>query len=165
MRRIRFVRRFAKNEKGGTLAELAILIPFLIVMAASVAELGRLFQTYSTLSKSTRTAARYLSGKSYNDDTIRDAKNLAFCGKTNCTDIDPVVSNLELDQIKVDPEWKNGEAGGQLIRVTVRVDGYNFQPMFNLPALLNVERSFAFPVRPSTTMYYMLTNASGAEGE
>ena len=51
------------NEKGGTLAELAILVPFLIIMAASVSELGRLFQTYTTLSKSTRAAARYLSGQ------------------------------------------------------------------------------------------------------
>ena len=159
MRRNMFLRRFARNEKGGTLAELAILVPFLIVMAASVAELGRLFQTYSTLSKSTRTAARYLSGQPYDPDHIDFTKNMAVCGKTKCTGGDEVVPGLDTTNVEVEPE---GPPDGIPIRVTVRIVGYNFQPLFNLPALLNVERSFSFPVRPSTTMYYMLNNAAGA---
>jgi hypothetical protein len=166
MKRNRFVRRFARNEKGGTLAELAILIPFLIVMAASVAELGRLFQTYSTLSKSTRNAARYLSGQPYNDDTIKNARHMAFCGKVTCAETDPpIVSGLELADIVVDPERRDGEAGGTLLRVTVRVQNYSFEPLFNLAALLKADRFVALPVRPSTTMYYMLTDTASAEGE
>ena len=165
MRRIKFVRRFARNERGGTLAELAILIPFLIVMAASVAELGRLFQAYTTLSKSTRAAARYLSGQSYDDIRITNTKNMAYCGKIDCTATDPVVSGLELSDINVTPEWKDGEAGGTLIRVTVSINGYTFKPLFNLAALLNAERFTEFPITPSTTMYYMVTDTAGAEGD
>ena len=164
MRRIMFAKRFAKNERGGTLAELAILVPFLIIMAASVAELGRLFQAYTTLSKSTRAAARYLSAKTYADN-INPAKNIALCGKTDCTATEPVVKGLQSSNIVVEPEWKNGVAGGTLIRVTVRVDGYTFQPLFNLAAMLNAERFVSLPVRPSTTMYYMLTDTASAEGE
>ena len=166
MKRLRFARRFARNEKGGTLAELAILIPFLIVMAASVAELGRLFQSYSTLSKSTRNAARYLSGQAYNDDTIGKAKNMAYCGKLTCAEGDaPVVTGLEPTDIVVDPEWRNGEAGGTLLRVTVRVQNYSFEPLFNLAGLLGADRFASISVSPSTTMYYMLTDTASAEGE
>jgi len=166
MRRLRFVRRFTRNEKGGTLAELAILIPFLIVMAASVSELGRLFQAYSTLSKSTRNAARYLSAQAYNDDTIDNAKHMAFCGKLTCEEGDaPVVSGLELANIAVDPEWRDGEAGGTLLRVTVRVQNYSFRPLFNLAGLLGADRFASLRVSPSTTMYYMLNDTASAEGE
>ena len=159
MRRIMLLRRFARNEKGGTLAELAILIPFLIMLAASVAELGRLFQTYTTLSKSTRNAARYLSGKPYDPDHIGYTRNMALCGKTACTGGDELVKGLELANVVVNAE---GPPSGNPIRVTVRIDGYNFQPLFNLAALFNVEEFVEFPVRPSTTMYYMLNNTAGS---
>src|SRR5688572_7785973 len=76
--------RFVRSEKGGTLAELAILVPFLVVMMAAVTELGRLFQTYTSLSKSTRAAARYLSNNAYDDAQIAAAKNIAVCGKKSC---------------------------------------------------------------------------------
>ena len=161
MRRIMFAKRFARSERGSTLAELAILVPFLIIMAASVAELGRLFQSYTSLSKSTRAAARYLSAKTYADN-IQPARNIALCGKTDCTGTEPVVKGLQISNIVVDPEWKNGVAGGTLTRVTVRVEGYNFQPMFNLAGMLNMEEYASLPVRPSTTMYYMLTNTTSA---
>lgn len=153
------LRRFARNEKGGTLAELAILIPFLIMLAASVSELGRLFQTYSTLSKSTRNAARYLSGKPYDPEHIDFTRNMALCGKTACTGGDELVSGLELANVVVEAE---GPPSGTPITVTVRIDGYDFKPIFNLAALFNAEDLVEFPVRPSTTMYYMLNNTAGS---
>ncbi|HKY42097.1 MAG TPA: TadE/TadG family type IV pilus assembly protein [Pyrinomonadaceae bacterium] len=153
-----FLRRFARNEKGGTLAELAILIPFLIMLAASVAELGRLFQTYTTLSKSTRNAARYLSGKPYDPVHIAFTRNMALCGKTACEGGDELVTGLELANVVVEAEPPTGAP----IRVTVRIDGYNFEPLFNLAALFNAEDLVDFPVRPSTTMYYMLNNTAGS---
>ena len=159
MRRIMFLRRFARNEQGGTLAELAILIPFLIMLAASVAELGRLFQTYSTLSKSTRNAARYLSGQPYDPEHIDFTQNMAVCGKTKCTGGDEVVPGLELTNVEVLAE---GPPAEKLVRVTVRIDGYNFKPLFNLAAIFNVEKYVDFPIRPSTTMYYMLDNTAGS---
>ena len=159
MRRIMFVRRFVRNEKGGTLAELAILVPFLIMLAASVTELGRLFQTYSTLSKSTRNAARYLSGKPYDPAHIGFTKHMTVCGKTECEGGDEVVTGLELANVVVEAE---GPPIGNPVRVTVRIDGYNFKPLFNLAGLFNVDEFVEFPVRPSTTMYYMLDNTAGS---
>ena len=159
MRRIMFLRRFARNDKGGTLAELAILVPFLIVMAASVAELGRLFQTYTTLSKTTRTAARYLSGQPYDPEHIDFAKNMAVCGKTAaCGEGEEVVAGLEVANVVVEGEPTTGKP----VTITVRIENYDFQPLFNLAGLLNSSRYVKVPVKAGTTMYYMLNDTAGA---
>src|SRR5262245_47345419 len=104
MKRFRIIRRtrhLAENETGRTLAELAILLPFLIVMVAAVAELGRYFQAYSTLAKSTRASARYLSRVAFDAENETRAKNVAVCGKIDCTGVNPVVSGLSTTNINV----------------------------------------------------------------
>ena len=155
-------RRFARNERGGTIAELAILVPFLIIMIAAVSELGRLFQTYNTLSKSTRAAARYLSNNAYDDTQIAKAKNVAVCGKTDCTGIDPAAKDLTVENIVVTPQFQEG-GGGNPITVTISINNYNFQPLFNLGALLNADRLTNMPIGSSTTMYYMWVDPAGVE--
>jgi Flp pilus assembly protein TadG len=166
MKRLRIIgraRHLAQNETGGTLAELAILIPFLIVMVAAVAELGRYFQTYSTLSKATRASARYLSRVNYDGDAADRAKNVVVCGKIDCTSLNPVVSGLTTDNVTVSAEPAPGGEGNP-ITVTVSIQNYTFQPLFNLGALLgNSTFSLALPVKPSTTMYYMWTEPAGGE--
>jgi Flp pilus assembly protein TadG len=152
-------RRFAGNEKGGTIAELAILIPFLIIMIAAVSELGRLFQAYTNLSKSTRAAARYLSNVSYDDEQIARAKNVAVCGKTNCDGIEPVAKDLTADNVVVTAE---GDVGNPT-SVTITITNYNFQPLFNLGALLQADSFTNLPIGSSTTMYYMWVDPAGAE--
>lgn len=153
--------RFARSERGGTLAELAILAPFLIVMMAAVTELGRLFQTYTSLSKSTRAAARYLSNNAYDDAQIAVAKNIAVCGKRNCAGVDPVVPNLTTENIVVTPDPEGG--AGNPNTVSISVTGYNFQPLFNLGALIGNNRFMSLPATASTTMYYMWVDPAGAE--
>jgi hypothetical protein len=147
--------RFVKSERGGALAELAILVPFLVVMLAAVTEIGRLFQTYTALSKSTRAAARYLSNNAYDTAHIDLTKNVAVCGQIDCTGLDPVVPGLTADNIVVDPEWPDPEGGGNPTRITVSVQNYTFQPIFNLGALINNNRLMTLPASGSTTMYYM----------
>ena len=148
--------RFISSDKGGALAELAILVPVLVVMLAAVTEIGRLFQTYTALSKSTRAAARYMSNNAYDDAHISFAKNVAVCGKTDCTDTDPVVPGLTVDNVKVDPDADfNGGGGGNPKTVTVRIQDYEFQPIFNLNALIGNNRFTTLPASGSTTMYYM----------
>jgi Flp pilus assembly protein TadG len=167
MKRLRITsraRHLAENETGGTLAELAILLPFLIVMVAAVAELGRYFQTYSTLSKATRASARYMSRVAYEGEpTELLAKNVAVCGKTDCTGVNPVAPALTADNVAVSAEAAPGGEGNP-ITVTVSIQNYNFQPLFNLGALLgNNTFSLALPIKPSTTMYYMWTEPAGGE--
>ena len=151
--------RFIRSDRGGALAELAILVPFLVVMVAAVTELGRLFQTYTALSKSTRAAARYLSVNAYDPNHIDFAKNVAVCGKTDCTDTEAVVPRLTTDNVVVDPEWADpAGGGGNPVRVTIYIQNYEFQPIFNLDALLGNNRFLTLPASGSTTMYYMWTD-------
>jgi Flp pilus assembly protein TadG len=148
--------RFIRSERGGALAELAILVPFLVVMVAAVTELGRLFQTYTALSKSTRAAARYISNNAYDPIHIDFAKNVAVCGKTDCTGTDPVVPGLTTDNVVVEPEWADPDGGGgNPVRVTVYIQNYAFQPIFTLDALLGNNHFMTLPASGSTTMYYM----------
>lgn len=165
MKRFRLIRRarhLAENESGGTLAELAILIPFLVVMVGAVAELGRFFQTYATLSKATRASARYLSKVAYDETNLASAKNVAVCGKTDCTGQNPVAAGLTTSNVDVVADPPDG--AGNPITVTVSIVNYNFQPLFNLGALLNDNTfSLALPIRSSTTMYYMWTEPAGGE--
>ena len=160
-----FIKRdgFVRNEIGGAIAELAILVPFLVVMVACVSELGRLFQTYTTLSKTTRAAARYLSNVAYDDDHIAKAKNVAVCGKIDCTGLDPLLPGLETDNIIVTPEFQPGGGGGNPITVSIKIENYAFQPIFNLGTLINNDRLMTLPASGSTTMYYMWTDPAGAE--
>jgi Flp pilus assembly protein TadG len=151
--------RFARNEYGGALAELAILVPFLLVMLGAVAEFGRYFETYTTLAKSTRAAARYLSNVPYDNDHKNAAKAMAVCGKTQCAAGEEILRGLDVGDITVtgDPETPKPET------VTISVTGYTYDPIFDLGALLHTSFSLAVPVRPSTTMYHMWQEPTGAE--
>ncbi len=86
--------RFAVGDEGSTLAEMAIMVPFLAVMLGGVSEFGRFFQTHTTLAKSTRTAARYLSNHPFNDTEKARARNLAVCGKLTCAGGDELLPDL-----------------------------------------------------------------------
>ena len=153
--------RFVKSESGAALAELAILIPFLVAMLAVVTEIGRLFQTYTDLSKATRVAARNISNVAYTSQNINYSKNVAVCGKSDCTGIDPVVPNLKTDNVVITPEY--AECGcGNPIRVTVSIVDYKFQPKLNQGALIGNERLMALTASGSTTMYYMWVDPAGA---
>src|SRR5438045_8196434 len=89
----RKLRWFIRHDKGAALAELAILVPFLVLLMAAVSEFGRFFQKYTTLSKSTRTAARYLSNHPF-PTSQNTARNLVVCGKLTCNGNDALVSGL-----------------------------------------------------------------------
>jgi len=163
------IKKFFRREDGGALAELAILVPFLAVMLAAVCEIGRFFQNYTTLSKATRTASRYLSNHSLNATEIGRANNLAYCGKLVCGVSDPpLVNGLLSTNICIETT-----GSPKVTTVTVRLPRdtspcnptagapaatpYVFRPIFDIGALLNNPSiSMAVPIAPSTTMYYMI---------
>jgi Flp pilus assembly pilin Flp len=156
---IRRLRRLIRNERGGTLAELALTLPFLVVMLAGVAEFGRLFQTYTTLDKATRSAARYLSNHKFTPAEQDRAKNLVVCGKLDCTSSPALVPGMTSAKVCIE------SAGSpQMETVTVRIPRtagdcgapYTYTPIFDLGALLNNDTfTLALPLSPSTTMYFI----------
>lgn len=152
------LRRFIRHEKGAAMAELAILVPFLILLVAAISEFGRFFQTYTALAKSTRAAARYLSNHPYADNQTQ-ARNLAVCGQLSCVGVPPLAENLSSANVCIQSTLATGTT--KIETVTVSIGGscataYNFKPLFNIGALLNTNFMFRPAVRPSTTMYYML---------
>jgi hypothetical protein len=152
---------FLNREEGGTVAELAIIVPFLAVMLAGVTEFGRLFQSYTTLSKSTRAAARYLSNHPFDATNQNKAKNLAACGKLTCGGNDPsLLPGLSPSNICIE---STGAPNPETVSVSIpRTAGncgspYTYQPIFDLGGLLHSPTfSLNLPLAPSTTMYFML---------
>lgn len=151
------LRCFIRHDKGAALAELAILVPFLILMVAAISEFGRFFQTYTTLEKSTRAAARYLSNHPY-ATSQSEAVNLAVCGQLSCTGVTSLAPGLTSANVCIE-----STGSSRIETVTVSIGGncgtaYNFRPVFNIGALLHTDFIFSPAIRPSTTMYYMLDN-------
>ena len=166
MKQQRQVRRscfaFLKREEGGTVAELAIIVPFLAIMLAGVTEFGRLFQSYTTLAKSTRTAARYLSNHPFDASNQTKAKNLAACGKLTCGVNDTaLLPGLTPGNVCI--ESTGGAPNPETVTVSIPRVGagcgapYTYQPVFDLGLLLHSPTfSLNLPLAPSTTMYFML---------
>lgn len=157
------LRRLARNEDGGTLAELAIMVPFLVIMLAGVSEFGRFFQTYTTLAKATRSAARYLSNRDLplTGADWTAAENLVECGKLTCGGGDaPLVPGVTAANVCIE------EPTTESVRVSIPRSGtacdnrtagpHMYDPIFDIGALLHSATfTLALPVSPSTTMYFL----------
>ena len=159
------LRKLIRCENGGALAELAIMVPFLVLMLAAVSEIGRYFQTYTTLAKGTRASARYLSNHSLNALEIGRATSLVVCGKLSCTGGDELVKGVgggsAFSANNVCIEATTNTVTVRIARTNncVPVAGappgtpYNYQPIFNLGALLHHPFTMALPISPRTTMF------------
>lgn len=148
----RTLRLLARQEAGVQLAEIAIVLPIMLVLFAAVAEFGRFFYIDLTLGKATRAGARYLSNKQLTADEINNAKSLVICGDpaVNSTCDNPVVAGLTPDMVKVTP------TSGIPNTVTVEIENYQFEPIFDLGALANSDLSLRVNISPATTMKYLL---------
>ncbi len=151
--------RFTREDKGAALAELAILVPFLVIMLAAVAEFGRFFQTYTTLAKATRSSARYLSNHKFTVEEQDRAKNLVVCGKLDCTGSPPLVTGITAAKVCIQT---TGAPKIETVTVSIPRDvgdcgaPHEFAPIFNIGALLHNAFDISVPISTSTTMYYMI---------
>lgn len=160
MRIKRALSSFARGEDGTQLIEFAIALPFLLLMFAGAVELGRLFYTYTTLTKATVVGARHLSspvvaldGTGYAASDISTAKNLMICGVAgNCSGQPSVVSGLTDGNIVITPP----PATGGVRYVTVSVS-YAYTPVvFNLAGMTGISSlSLNYTLTPATTMRYL----------
>jgi Flp pilus assembly protein TadG len=147
----RFASALARSERGTQLVELAIVLPLLVVMLGAAAEFGRFFYTYQTLAKATRTGARYLMTESANGKKDPTAENLVVYGNEAGTG-KPVVSGLSPTQVQIS---RSGGTSAFPERVTVKIVGYTYVPLFDLGKLVGKPSiSLSIDVAPSTTMRY-----------
>ncbi len=158
-RRFQWLSRFRRDERGVQLIETAIVIPILFVLFAGVAEFGRYFYEYTTLSKASRLGARYLAAKAVSgpNNWQSNAKNIVVYGNIAGTGT-PILSGLTADNVDITYE---GGTAGIPDRVKVSITGYEHQPLFDLGGLLNNDAlSLEIDVKPSVTMKYLLTQPS-----
>ena len=144
----RRLRRLWRGEAGTQLAELAIVLPVLLVLFGATAEFGRFFYTYATLAKATRSAARYLTAS--NKATDAGAQNLVIYGNAEGAG-DPILPGLAPTHVDIAREGTPGFYD----KVTVAISGYKYRPIFDLGALLGKDFTMSIDVKPSTTMRYM----------
>jgi len=145
---LRRLRAFKSCEAGTQLAELAIVLPIMLVLFGATAEFGRFFYTYTTLAKATRAGARYLTAS--NMATDDEAKRLVVNGTTD-DGASPILSGLSEGNVLITRDGPTGYPE----TVKVEISGYQYEPIFDLGKLMGNSLSLSVDVKPSTTMRYI----------
>ena len=117
----------ARFQSGVAIVEFALILPVLLIMAFIVTEFGRALMHYNTLTKSVREGARYLTTQLPGAGTTA-ARNLVVYGNTAGTG-DPLVPGLSLANVPA-PTWQLAGAVPEINTVSMRIQGFAFQPMF-----------------------------------
>jgi Flp pilus assembly protein TadG len=165
------LRRVGRREDGSSIIELAIVFPILLLLFVGVAELGRLFFTYTTLAKATKSGARYLSssrkvtkGSSTEiDDEKTRVRNLVICGKAllSCAGETPIVPGLTAANVTICDNFAVPcnpiIPASQTKYFRVEIQNYPYTPgVFNIATMTGQAANvFYFALTPGTEMRYM----------
>jgi hypothetical protein len=131
-----------KNERGTTVAELAIVALVFFILIFGIIEFGRMLYTHNALADATRRGARYAvlhpgitdADKTKVKDEVVYGKNGTFDDDGNPTGA-PLISGLTRDMVEVtfegedldgDPDTAPSNFGSNLGRATVKIVGFNF---------------------------------------
>jgi Flp pilus assembly protein TadG len=154
LRRLFRLSRFRRDERGVQLVELAIVLPIFILLFGATAEFGRYFYEYTTLAKSARVGARYLTTAAVNSTEDTTAKNIVVYGNSAGTG-NPILSGLSTANVSI---TRSGGVPVLPQTVTVQITDFKHQPIFDLGAITKTPTlSMNIDVKPSVTMRYLLT--------
>lgn len=115
------------RQAGGALVELALILPFLLLLTLVTTEFGRAMYEYNTITKSVRDAVRYLSTQTPNTGQAI-ATNLIVYGNPQGTG-SPLALGLVPSHV-IAPVWQTTGTIPAINTVTVTVRGYFFRPLF-----------------------------------
>jgi Flp pilus assembly protein TadG len=153
--------RFAREERGAQLVELAIVLPIFLMMFGAAAEFGRYFYEYTTLDKAARAGSRYLASAAVNSNEDARAKNIVIYGNPDGTGT-PIVKGLTTANVVIS---RSGGVPTLPQTVTVQISNYKHQPIFDLGQLIKVQSlSLNVDVKPSVTMRYLRTQPPVCSG-
>lgn len=114
------------RQTGVALVEFALVLPLLLILSLMTAELGRGVYRYNCAAKVVRDAVRYLSVQAPNTHAA-EARNLIVYG--NVAGTGPLLdSALTVANVPA-PVWQIAGSDPIINTVTIRVAGYQFQPM------------------------------------
>lgn len=114
------------RQHGVALVEFAFVLPLLLVLSLTSAELGRAVYRYNTTAKAVRDAVRYLSVQTPGTH-VAEARNLIVYGNVagSGAPLDPALSAANVPA----PTWQTAGSDPLINTVTIRVSGYQFRPM------------------------------------
>jgi Flp pilus assembly protein TadG len=167
--------KISRTEEGSSTIELAIIFPILLILFVGTAELGRLFYTYTTLAKATKTGARYLStSRNVVNGNVQDiidektkTRNLVVCGipsivATACTNQTPIVLGLSTANVNICDNFSVPcnpvIPAGPIKYFRVEITNYNFAPgVWNLATMTGLANGtfYGNALKPSTEMRYI----------
>ncbi len=153
------VTHMSARQRGVAIIEFTIVLPILLVLMLAVAEIGRAFLQFNTLTRAVRDSARYVSANALNGTTqtidvstaaavYSAAQNLVAYGQIAPQDTpQPLLPGLVPGDVTI-----NNPAGTDDITVTV---SYNYQPMLGpiLPGLFyGSDLAVTYPFQAQVTM-------------
>lgn len=140
---------FNKNEKGGTMAEFAVVALVFFMIIFGIIEFGRLLYTHNALTDATRRGARYAV---LHPSTSTCVPNVVIYGETNidpttCAPTGPpLINGLTDTNIVVTYQGSAPFAYGMnLGTATVTIQNYNFN--LSIPLL---QRTLTMPAYTTT---------------
>jgi len=147
----------SSRQRGVAIIEFTIVLPILLVLMLAVAEIGRAFLQFNTLTRAVRDSARYVSANALNgaSQTIdvattaavySEAQDLVVYGHVGNTGT-PLLPGLVPGDVTI-----SNPAGTNDITVTV---SYNYQPMLGpiLPGLFyGSDLAVTYPFQAQVTM-------------
>ena len=147
------IRRFFRQEHGTQLVELAIVVPMMLVLLAGIAEFGRLFYTYSTLTTAVRAGARHASRWERSSSwTFPETANMVVYGDFGGggTAILPGLTTANVQVVA------NGPSAEKIDSVTVKITGYQYKPLFDLGKLTGIPSlSLNINLNANSTMHQL----------
>ncbi len=147
----RLLRRFAGEESGSQLVELCLALPVLLLLMAGAAEFGRFYHHYSTLTRAVRAGSRHAMKWQYDASwTIPETRRFVVYGDVSDTSKGPILPGLTVDHVLIQPI---GPSEHKIESVTVRLQNYQYQPLFNLGLLTKITGlTMAINISPNATM-------------
>ncbi len=126
--------RFLRRDHGTQLVELAIALPLMLMLLGGIAEFGRLFYTYSTLTNAVRAGARHAMRWERSAGWVfPETSNMVVYGDYGGSG-SPILPGLTTANVKVVP---NGPTNN-VESVTVKIENYEYVPLFDLGKLTGI---------------------------
>jgi hypothetical protein len=150
----RRIRRFVKKERGTQLVELAIVLPVMLMLFASVAEFSQFFYQYTTLTNAVRGGARHACKWEKNASwTVPETSRMVVYGDFSDTSKGPILPGLSTSNVQIDA---NGPSVNRIDSVTVRIVNYKYKPLFDLGKITGVPAlTLNIDMNASATMHQL----------
>ena len=148
------IKRFCRKDRGSQIVELAVVLPILLVLLASVAEFGRYFYYYSTLENAVRAGARHAAKWRINEPwEFPETSNMVVYGDFSDTSKGPILPGLSTANVVI---TANGPSANTIDSVTVKIVNYQYQPIFDLGKLTGIPSlSLKINLNANATMHQL----------